>query len=343
MIKSDTILNRVPDLRILPNNKETYSMIRQDATTNQLARVSSKTGITAKEFTTTGIIQTQNGNTDLQVIINEYGKVALKQSTSKLLRLLTIHFTEKGSQNKTISIPLKEAMQDLGLKDVKTARANIKKDLEALYNVSCEAHKTNRKGERDFIKFRILDMQGIKNGIIHVNLSDAIYTHLRSCELMPYPKELLKIESNSNKNPYAFYLGDKIAELKKYNQYDKATANIKESFIIAVKTLLKVCFDNGMPNYETVQSTDRQVEDRIIKPFERDLDACSVNIFDWEYCNPKGVKLSNNQLESTTFKDFEARYIKVAFKDDYPITDYDIKKYKQTSKKKAKDKGKKTA
>lgn len=335
----------LPDFILNPVIENNYSMIRQDSTTNALARVSSKSGIEKVDFTTTGVIKASNGRTDLQVIIQEYGKITLKQSTSKLLRLLTINFTEAGSKDKVIKIPLKQAMEDLGLKDVKTARSNIKKDLEALYNVSCEAHKTNYKGEKDYIKFRILDMQGIKNGVIYVNLSDAIYSHLRSCELMPYPKELLKIESNSQKNPYAFYLGDKVTELMKLNQYDRATGEQKPYFITTVKTLLEVCIDNGMTRYEDIQAGSRHVDKLIITPFERDLDTASMNIFDWEYCNEKGTPLRPEQTEDSTpagkykaqtYKEFESLHIKITPKGNYPVADFNKKKLTKKTKKQAK-------
>lgn len=313
---------------LLTTKESNYAMIRQDTTTNALARISSKSGINKVDFTNTGIIKTSHGETDLQVIIQEYGNVTLKQSTSKLLRLLTINFTEAGSREKVIEIPLKQIMNDLGLKDIKTARNNIKKDLEALYNISCEAHKTNRKGEKDYIKFRILDMQSIKNGIVYVNLSDAIFSHLKICPLMPYNKNLLKIESNSQKNPYAFYLGDRITEIIKLNLRDKKTKELKPYIITSVKTLLEVCMANGMPRYTDIKTGSRHVDKLIIKPFERDLDACSCKFFDWEYCNKKGDPLrveqmdgstASNKYKTQTFKEFESLYIKITLKDDYPV------------------------
>lgn len=330
---------------LLAPKESSYSMIRQDTTTNALARISSKSNIIKKDFTTSGTIQTQNGNTDLTVIISEYSNVTLKQSTSKLLRLLTINFTETGSKSKLLSIPLKDAMKDLGLNDIKSARKTIKGDLEALYNVSCEAQRTNYKGEKDYIKFRILDMQGIKNGVIQVNLSDAIFLHLRSCELMPYPKALLQIRSDSQKNPYAYYLGDKIVEQKKYHLFEN-------SFQISVKTLIKECVRNGMPTYESIKDGSRHVNKLIIEPFERDLGAASTGIFEWEYCNEKGLPLTDEQIsyetkkgkyKPQTYKDFEELYIKVTFKKDYPVNEFTVKKSKGGKGKQRKPQLKETA
>lgn len=340
---------RLPDNELNPTIKETpYSMIRQDSTTNALVKVSSKSGIEKIEFSKDnyGIIKASNGKTDLQVIIKECGKTILKQSTSKLLVLLTKYFTQAGSKEKMIKIPLKQAMEDLGLKDIKTARSNIKKDLEALYNISCEATKENYKGEKVHIQFRIIDTlidgTGLKNGMIGVNLSDAIYLHLRNCELMPLPKALLKVESTSQKNPYAWYLGYKIAELMKMNQYNKATGEQKPFFITTVKTLLEVCIANGMQRYEDLKEKGRHIDQLIITPFERDLDTCSKNFFSWEYCNEKGTPLRPEQTEDSTpagkykaqtYKEFESLHIKITPKSDYPVADINEKKLKKTKKK----------
>lgn len=326
--------------RDITNSAKTYAMVKQDSATNALSRASQK-GIKPQEFTNNGIITTKNGNTDLKLIIEDYSKVALKQSTSKLLRLLTIKFTEEGGNNKLIKISLREAMADLGLKDEKDARAKIKKDLQTLYNISCEVQKPNRKGEKDFLTFRIIDAKSIENSVIYANFSDAIFQHLQKCDPMPYPKQLLKIESNSQKNPYALYLGDKIVELKKLNQYEKIMSKdgkrveniiLKRSFNVSVKVLIDICVESGMPSYETIKDKSRHVDKLIIAPFERDLTACSTNIFDWEYCNAKGVRLTDKQLEKVTYKEFIDRYVKITFKEDYPVAMPNIKKVKKADK-----------
>lgn len=312
----------------LAPKESNYSMIRQDTTTNALARISSKSNIIKKDFSTTGIIQTKNGKTDLKFIIKEYANITLKNSTSKLLRALQIKLTETG--NRIIKIPLKEYMEKTGLSDEKEARKSINADLKTLYNISCEA--TSPYGKKEHIEFRILDMKGeIKNSVIIAGFSNAIYEHLMSCPVMPYANDLLKIP---NKYTYAYYLGDKINELMKYNQIDRTTKDVKPYFIASVKNLLKVCFDNGMPTYEKVQSTDRAIDRRIITPFENNMDACNC-IFEWEYCNEKGIVLSDTQLSDRTYKNFEARYVKITFK-HYPVLEYDVKKSKQSAKNKAK-------
>ena len=321
----------IPDSILAPVEDNKYSIIRQGVVTNKLARLSSKSGIIPEDFTNRGLIKTSTGSTDLTVIIKEYANVTLKNSTSKLLRILTIKFTERG--DKLIKIPLKEYMELTGLKDEKEARKSIKADLEALHNVTCEARIQNNKGNKgDYIRFEIIAERGIKNGVIFANFTDSIYAHLLTCPLMPYSNDLLKIP---NKLPYAFYLGDKITELMKYNQR-------KPFFTASVKKLLQVCYDNGMPTYEEVQATDRAVDRKIITPFENNLDACS-NIFDWEYCNEQGTPLTDAQLKDRTYKDFEARYIKITFKNNYPVSEFDVKKCKQGDKKKAKKEDKKTA
>lgn len=325
--------------------KDAYTMIRQDTTTNALARVSSKSGMEIDTFADKGIIKTHNGKTDLQVIIQNYAGITLKQSTSKLLRLITIYFTENGSKDRGILVPLKKVMEDLGLKDVKTARSNIKKDLDALYNISCEAQIQTRKGEKIPLKFRIIDTlldgTGIKNGIVGLTFSNAIYTHLKTCPLMVYNKNLLKIESNSQKNPYAFYLGDKVTELIKYNIYDKDTNEPKTSFITSVKTLLEVCIANGMTPYEDLKEGSRHVDKLIITPFIRDLTVCSEGFFKWHFCNKKGAPLTDEQMAETTpagkykassYKEFIEQYIMITPLRTYPVAEFNEKKHNRAEK-----------
>lgn len=314
--------------------ENTYNMIKQDSTINALARVSSKSGIVKRDFTTTGVITTKNGNTDLQVIIEDYANVKLTQSTSKLLDKLIIDFTEKGNK-KLIQIPLKEYMALNGLKDEKEARKRIKADLEALHSITCTAYAGNKK---DYINFEIISERGIKNGVIFANFTDSIYSHLLNCKPMPYSKEIFKIP---NKSPYGFYLSRKIHELKKMNQRDTVTAEKRESFNVSVKTLLEVCIKNGMPTYEEVQATDRQVNARIIEPFIRDLNIASMPadkmIFEWHWCNAKGEELKEDdailatetakgKYKALEYKDWINKYIKITFAEDYPTAEPDKKK-----------------
>lgn len=307
--------------------KEKYTYIKQDSAINALARISSKSGIEKIDFTNTGVIKTTNGQTDLKAIIEEYSKVKLKQSTSKLLRLIEMKFTEKGSRDKKIFIPLKEYMELMGLKNEKEARKKVKADLEALHNTKCTATYNKKNGE--YVNFEIIAERGIVNGIIFANLYDTIFYHLQNCKVMPYPKTLLKIESNSNKNPYAFYLGDKIVELMKYHRFEP-------SFIVSVKTLLEECTRNGMPSYEDVKAGSRHVDKLIIEPFFRDLDACSHNIFEYEPCNIYGIPLREDQLDIKTYQEFISLYIKIIPLNDYPRGEYDKKKIKKKIKKKNK-------
>jgi len=309
-----------------------YGMIRQDPAINALSRISSRTGAEMDPFLGTGLIRTKNGNTDIQVLIAEYGNVQLKQSTSKLERLLTICFTEAGSNCSTVSISLKDAMYALGLKNKQKARTTIKKDLEALYNITLKVIKNHSSKKQDYLEFRICDVWCIKNGIISMNFSAPIFKHLQNCPVMPYPKELLRIESNQQKNPYSFYIGDKITELAKLNQHDNNTQKLKEYFIVSVNNLLKLCMSNGMPTYEEVMTSDRAVSRKIVEPLEKNLNALE-NIFSWEYCHAKGLPLTDDELEADiSYKEYTQRYIKVIMGNNYPHEEWDKKKAERKKK-----------
>ena len=291
-----------------------YVMIKQGPITNALSRVSDKTpakytGLNAENK----IINITNGQTDVKIMIEKFANTKLSISTSKLLRIIEMKYSDSGRT--TIEIPLEEYMEYTGRKDEKEARKNLKTDLNTLWNISCKAKSTDHNGKTIEIDFRVLDAKAnINNSIINVHLGCAIASYLNTCTLMPYHKKLLSI---SNHYPYAYYLGDKITEQKKYHMYD-------DSFQVSVKTLIDICIANGLPTYEEVKNTCRRIEKRIIEPFEKNLDYCN-EVFEWEYCNAKGVPLTEEQLADNSYGEFINRYIRVTFK-DYKTGEYNPKK-----------------
>ena len=76
---------------------------------------------------------------------------------------------------------------------------------------------------------------------------------------------------------------------------------------MSVKSLLDVCPD--IPTYEQVLATGRQLDQRIRAPFETTLNSLS-SFISWEYCNSKGVPLTEEQLQTTDYSTFIKLYIK---------------------------------
>ena len=332
--------NLTPDFALNPvieSNK--YGLVKQDSVINGFNLVSSKTNTEIEKLTNKGLIRTKNGDTDLTVIIKEYGKVQLKASTTKLLTLFNMEFTNKGCSNTNIAIPLKELAELLGKKDLKTLRASVNEDLEALANIELKAEITNHKKERDYIDLKLIQKKGISKGVVFMEFTNDIANHLKKCPIMPMPMELFTI--NSHKNPYSYYLGYKIYYQMRMNQWDKASKEKKDHCIISVEKLLNICMENGLPSYEKVSQLNRAVEQKIIEPFTRDLDALQdLHLFKWEFCNAKGEPLTDEELDNKAYKDFIRRYVRIEYPNSYLIADFDKKKAEKKEKAKKKNKRK---
>ena len=117
---------------------------------------------------------------------------------------------------------------------------------------------------------------------------------------MPYPAQLQTL--NSKRNPNSYYLLRKIAEHKNMN------IGKKNENIIAVKTLLSVA--QFIPTYEEVMTADRHLDQRIIKPFERDMDALEATLT-WNYCHSLDQPLTGEELDAMSYATFEGLLIHI--------------------------------
>ena len=161
-----------------------------------------------------------------------------------------------------------------------------------------------KKGqEQDFHDIRIIDSKGIRKGIINVSFGTAFYNILLSYPIMSYPSQLWTL--NSKRNPNSFYLLRKIAEHKNMN------IGKKNEDIIAVKTLLAVA--PNLPSYEEVMETDRHLDQRIIQPFERDMNALEDTLT-WTYCHSNNSPLTDKELASLSYETFTTLLIKTDWK-----------------------------
>ena len=148
---------------------------------------------------------------------------------------------------------------------------------------------------------------------------------------MPVNYRLLQIESNKQKNPYAYPLGLKITQYMKLKQFDNETQKPNTTCIISVSKLLEVCQNYGMPTYEELATGTRNYEKQIITPLIRDLDRLQQeNIFKWEFCKAKGDSLTEEELDTFTAKDFINIFVKITYPEDYERDEYDTKKARKS-------------
>jgi len=236
---------------------------------------------------------------------------------SKLQTLASISLEEYGAlrgydlAERPTSSPEEAAKEKKRLFNVMTEirkRANAEMDL--LYSLSLSWKEPGSKtSSKDYSDIRILQSKGVQKGHINLRFSEDITAYLVSAYIMQYPLALQRLDE---RNPRSYNIGYKLAL---HNSIDNnriaGTANI-----IGVKALTEAGGD--FPSYEEVLKTDRgHWEERIKKPLETALDANQRQgvLEKWEYCNSKGVPLTDRQVSIPDYHTFISLYILFAIQD----------------------------
>lgn len=300
---------------------------------------------------------TQEG---VEVFINKYNSInTLDAKAHKVLDLLTLKLTSnfpfgkdvnEASINKhrAVALSVEEYKEHLGLKDTKEARKQLSEAIDVLYNISLQwveerwivpEGKKRRKKVPVPHQTRIIDdvaivkgeLKPIKKGIAEVKFSYTIAEYLAQAYIMPYPLSLLKV--NTRLNPNSYYFGKKITAHHNINA-GKANSNI-----LSVKTLLECSPE--LPTYNEVMNGNKNIYNRIIAPFERDLDELVNNgtLASWGYCNSKHQPLTDEQKTPFNYDTFIDLYV------EFELTDYpdQTERLKKKAEKVEKAKAKKTA
>ena len=217
-------------------------------------------------------------------------------------------------------------MELCGLSDAKTARKKVEEDLDSLANLEIE-----HRGYNGFAKIRIIGTRILKNGIITVALDPAfakIYASDKFFEMYVSP-EIFAL--NDKRNPNSYHLGRFIHVHKSRN------IGADNADIISVRTLLKAC-PNLATHDEIKEKGNRRYKERIIEPFERDLNALN-KIFTWSYkqAGSDGRILTAEEAKNLSYEDFIALNIVINWL-DYPykpviVKEAKSKKSKNTAKK----------
>lgn len=283
----------------------TFSTIRQGNLTNSLTKVRAKASNTVVDAITGAATLTQG---DLVITYPQLqGLQGLKTSTYRLLDAFTVALTESGAKSPTVTLPLEEYMAKCELRDRKEARKQASADLEALRLAKITfKEKTRRRGGKTeepegFMDVQICQAKGIsRSGIITFVFSDIFYKLLLGYPVMPYPPQLWRL--NAKRNPNSYYLLRKISELKNMN------AGKKNEDTIAVKTLLGA--SPYIPSYEEVMEGNRNLNSRIIEPFERDMDALEETLT-WEYCHTNGLPLTDEEAGLLDYSIFSGLNVRI--------------------------------
>lgn len=327
--RQNTLKTIIPSL--IPSTTSTpseFSTIRQGTGTNTLTKINTlKNKPIIDDVTGTATIEKGNLTVALPNFLELTG---FKTTTHQLLDALIATLTDAGAKEPEIAIPLEDYMALRGIKDKKTARTQVKNDLETLYNASISFTEKVKGKPKDFFDMRIIDSKGITKGIITASFSNKFFNVLKGYPIMSYPKTLWGY--NNNNNPHSYYFLRRISEHKNMN------LGKKNEDIIAVKTLLTASPE--LPSYEEVKATDRAFNRRIIDPFERDMDAIADTL-KWEYCKRNGIPLTDKELNSLNYEMFSKLLVKCSW-NNYPDKTARLEKI-EASKKKATTRKKKNS
>ena len=198
-------------------------------------------------------------------------------------------------------------MKRRGLKDRKEAKTQAKADMEILRGASFSWEERRGKKTESYSFVNLADSGEIRrNGDIVFTYGTTFYNILLGYPVMPYPAQLQTL--NSKRNPNSYYLLRKIAEHKNMN------IGKKNEDIIAVKTLLSIA--PYIPSYDEVMSGNRNIADRIIGVFERDMDALETTL-SWNYCHSLDQPLTDEELATMSYARFEELLIHTEWR-NYP-------------------------
>ena len=280
------------------NNNKEFAFIAQNAASNQLARA-----MTIKldnidrfghgQLTVKGFCLSFK---NYRHYINTNGPVGV--SAAKLLDVLLIQATADGLNNTLVTLPLKEYMSMRRLKNEDQTRQQAKRDIDALKSISYKY-----EGDKSWFEVALwggFSAQNEKGGLFF-RFSEEFFNSFKvhgKYIVMYLPLNALCL--NDNAHPYSYWFARKIAEHKHLN-FNKPTENI-----ISTKTLTKPQNCPTFPTYEEVMATDRALTRRIIKPFERDMNALEDD-FLWEYINGKPAH----------YRDFIMKHIQIYWR-NYP-------------------------
>lgn len=287
-----------------------YSMILQGRCTNALTKVRvGEENLTVDPIVGETAIHTDNIELHLAKNISPFD---LKTSTYQLLDIIVIMFTANGTKDQKVVFSIDDYMAIRGLKDRKEARKQLLADLTVLQKMDLTWEEKQGTNIIRYTNVHLVDnnheIQWIdgKKTILSFRFGQAFFDVLSKYPVMPYPNQLLTL--NSKKNPNSYYLLRRIAEHKNMN------VGKKNENVISVKTLLDST--PCLPSYNEVMNSDRAWRRRIITPFERDMNAFADTLT-WWYCYTLNKPVRLEDIQDMSYQQFVNLKIQISWK-SYP-------------------------
>ena len=269
-----------------------FTKMKTGTFNQELANLKTRSG----EENDFGINIYRNPNFTLKVPMILGGK--FYPTTQRLINALLSVNTTHGGESPIFSFSISNYMKMCGLKNRKETLKQMKRDLNIATQSQYEWKEHGRCGQMN-----IIDKWDTVKDDVQIRLTQSFWDIFKK-----YPVGSLSLESfriNIQKHPNSHHFSFKITQHKHMN-YSKPTADI-----IAVKTLLE---GSEIPPYEEVIAKySGSIHQKIIDPFERDLDALDKD-FTWEYCGKNGALLTDEELNNFTYDIFIKSNIKATWK-----------------------------
>ena len=303
---------------VLPNDNFAnlnYLKVKQGKVTNQFPTSVKNAKSNYKGLTITS-------GTDYKCMIpNSSNLKKLTAQTKQVLYWLMMiaAYNNLTSDTDEFEFDIDSYFSEKGVQNTQKAREQLASDMTLLTQMTLQYTITTGRGkkrkEKHIGDFNIIGgwnwTNQNKKDRICFNFTKDMMKQLKSYEfttVMNIPRIFWRL--NTHYNPSSCDLLIKIATHKNMN-YNKSNADI-----IAVQTLLDST--QHIPTIEEVSGLNRNTAERIIKPFERDMNALH-EAFDWCYCKPRsnGQELTPEELQNIDFNVFKELLIKIKWK-DYP-------------------------
>lgn len=247
----------------------------------------------------------------------------LSVTTYRLLDAVMVWHTENYAHPQTVTLSFREYADLCDVRDVRFVREQMQVDAEYLLNMEIDAplqkkYPSKKEGERiSFYLFK--DIKSIRGGYVFT-FGEEFYQML--CEhkssFMYCPEALWRI--NLSKNPLSYFLLRKLAVNKRTNLTKEREKRADTLSIKALSRALPL-----FPTYDDVQKSGRNTSRRMIRPFERDMNALSM-AFSWRYCHEKGMELEHDELPIRTYTQFQQLFVNVQWH-GYPVKKSIVRRY----------------
>lgn len=288
--------------------EENYYQINQSPPTNLLRQsitndyhgvidaITGTTNIVVDNLTVTLDPPKPNG-------INNKNKESLATLTPldhMLLDLLVSKYLLGNKDSNGVFLNLEEYIELRGGMDKRTARKQVNNSLNNIYSISLEFSPIN--SSHSYISTRVLSSKGvanegksfIENNIIYAGFSPEFLRIIDQGFYTSLPKSVLRV--NFRYHPNAYHIATALAVHKRTNMgKDKDIENRMK-----VKTLLGKC--PNLPTYEHVMQGNRNVTERIISRFLRDLG--TITELSYIFVDPNKNIVEHEDVETIPYKDF---------------------------------------